>query len=479
MGLTLSYTPRGGFGLGLQKVWASEEEDDWWEGWDIDDWCDYIYSGDAADDGIDGHVWLDDDDFINWYGNDMAEEMTGMDLDHDGYISWQSSSGSDNGYWVYQSVPTGWIGERGVDGLGNPIDMRDYDPNKIGEWVYVDNRTAEQIVQELYDWVEAMNNHYNEMNNYDGNNSDPYDPNEFEGDYSGSTGATSPDSGNPNIQNLDKGKGVTTEIDCTDANKKVDELMDNLAAKSDTSVQNTFNELRAKAQDPNNYVEHGAAIDYKYFSSNATPPQREFRNIATPLLTTNSLSQNVAVTYGDATALTLHDHTREAYAGSTSNYATPSPQDFATVIDRALNIDKWQNDYMKGMLPTDRAEYENDPNRAYKGEYVVSYNGSEYLLYVQDLAAATAFRENFGSNITDANNFIEGTTLRYDYQNALKNFKKISPNDANGFALVQVMQNNNAGIKLMKKNKDTGRFEEQAVKKDEKDRPIPVIKKCP
>ena len=90
-GVAVSYTPEKGlqFSAGTQ-AWAMDDDDEgYWDGWDIDDWCDYINSGDAWDDGIeDTHIWDDPDDFYENADWDVIEDVLesledmGYDSDH-------------------------------------------------------------------------------------------------------------------------------------------------------------------------------------------------------------------------------------------------------------------------------------------------------------------------------------------------------------------------------------------------------------
>jgi hypothetical protein len=106
VGIAISYTPEKGLQLNMgTQAWAMDDDDDYyddddgnyyddddggyWDGWDIDDWCDYITSGDAWDDGIeDTHIWDDPYDFYENADPDVVDdvleslEYMGYDNDH-------------------------------------------------------------------------------------------------------------------------------------------------------------------------------------------------------------------------------------------------------------------------------------------------------------------------------------------------------------------------------------------------------------
>lgn len=68
--------------MNVQQVYANDDYDDdyeddggYWDGWDVDDFSEYIWSGEAAEDGIDGNVWYDPIDFIENADDDVLDDV--------------------------------------------------------------------------------------------------------------------------------------------------------------------------------------------------------------------------------------------------------------------------------------------------------------------------------------------------------------------------------------------------------------------
>ena len=537
MGLTLSYTPRGGFGLGLQKAWASEEEDDWWSGWDIDDWCDYIYWGGAAEDGIDGHIWNDYDSFIDYYGNDMAEIMTGMDLDYDGDIgvadtfaqiffgsdgvpagltaeqeaNWQMQFGAMyNVSSVYVNDGSfnliGWLGAL-FGNIGKAIDKElifdpfiynktqfmDWHPNykslKFLDYYTSGNDSGEGILQgfidDLYNpdfTAEELREAYEEA--LAAIEEAINEASEIDGEsYSSETGTAGYNSSTPTLPTT-KPEVQTEKVDCTEEgnpNKEVKEINEKLFKHP--TVEQVHNELRESVK--TDIVEKGTVVDYDFYADLRGEEPYSFNkqwNVPTNpsiISSTSTNSINMGKYTSSTTVVDMHTHPcDESTTRSNIVIMAPSISDFIVSFYNAFTIDRIQSG------DTNPA-YQSNSDRTYKGSLVAACDGSEYFLYVADLDAVKTFFTDNGKNLDNIRTLVmgkaqfkSGTKLQIDYDKAFKEFSlPYFSQERQLYALTYALQQSNCGIKLMKKNAE-GEFEEQAVK-EEGEKLLPVTKKCP
>lgn len=109
-------------------------------------------------------------------------------------------------------------------------------------------------------------------------------------------------------------------------------------------------------------------------------------------------------------------------------------------------------------------------------KYLYTYAGNtQYVLYIEDRNKAAAFYDKYKNDVDEENNMFNlETKLDKDFKKAKEKLSKLSPNDQFVFSLAHVLENNNSGIRLLKKDANASGFSSVGVQSATNGLVIPI-----
>jgi hypothetical protein len=117
----------------------------------------------------------------------------------------------------------------------------------------------------------------------------------------------------------------------------------------------------------------------------------------------------------------------------------------------------------------------------YKGCIVIAYDGSEYLLAVDNRSKLLQFWNNTGNRemfASDGYGSFKNEDMSKEYKNIKENLEqRYTKQDAHDYAMSYLLDRYNTGLKISKKVKDGNGFKETKTNKDSSNNYQPT--KCP
>lgn len=98
-------------------------------------------------------------------------------------------------------------------------------------------------------------------------------------------------------------------------------------------------------------------------------------------------------------------------------------------------------------------------------KYLYTYAGStQYVLYIEDRNKAAAFYDKYKNDVDEESNmFTSNTKLAEDFKLAKNKLRRLSTSDCFIYSLAHLLEKNNSGIQLLKKDANASGFSSVGV----------------